>query len=154
MNKRSIYARFLSLADRLYEVSGELGRVRADLAEDLANHMGMVEDHYLETEGERVNAMSDDEKRAFWQTKHDKELAWFKQRRSDLSSTESEIKGELAITVGEIDLVGPSSIRGHVESLSKLSQQGYYGSRHLRESERSEARREFVEAVRGDLQVA
>lgn len=63
--KRSLYARFLSQADRLHEVSGELGRVRADLAEDLVNHMTFVEEHYLENEGERTEAMSGEEKRAF-----------------------------------------------------------------------------------------
>lgn len=120
--KRSLYARFLSQTDRLYETSGELGRVRANLAEDLANHMGMVEDHYLEEEGPRIEAMSSDEKKAYWQSKFDKELAWFKEERSHLSSAQSEIKDELAITIGEIDLLAPSSIRDHVENLRQLSQ--------------------------------
>lgn len=151
--KRSLYARFLSQADRLYEVSGDLGQVRADLAEDLVNHMAFVEEHYLENEADRIKAMDDEEERDFWHSMYEKELAWFKQRRSDLSDIESEIKNELAITVGEIDLMAPLAIRANVESLAELSQQAYYGSRHDRQTMRSESRGEFIAAVRNDLQV-
>lgn len=49
--------------------------------------------------------------------------------------------------------MAPVSIRGHVESLGKVSQQPYYGSRHDRKTKRSDARREFIDAARGDLHV-
>ena len=152
--KRALYSNFLAQADRLYDVTGELGDVRSNLAEDLANHMLMVEDHYSETESARLESMTDEERQEFWKDIYEGQVAWFKERRSELGAVESEIKSELAQLVGEIDLMAPELIRGVVKELASLSQQTMYGFRIERREQREEARRAYVDAVRDDLRVA
>lgn len=67
--KRRLCGAFLSGTDRLYDVTGELADVRRELSEDLANHMAMVEEHHMETEGSRIEAMTAEAQQQFWKDK-------------------------------------------------------------------------------------
>jgi hypothetical protein len=150
--KRRLYAEFVSAADRLYEVSGELAHVRRDLAEDLVNHMAMVEEHYMETEGDRIKAMTQeaDLHTSLARTA----VAWFKERRETLSQADSDLRKSLAETVGELHLIAPDHIREQIDGLAGLSQQSYYGDSHARRQKREAIRDQFIKAVRTDLRVS
>lgn len=152
-HKQAIYTTFLSLADQLYAITGELGDVRRNLAEDLANHMAMVEDHVMETESVRLNAMAESERRDYFRALYDEQLAWYKERRTSLSSTEAEVSGALQRAAAELHLVVPEDMRTLIDLLTAQSRQGIYGDRHNKKNERTLTRAQFVGAVRADLQV-
>lgn len=151
--KRRLYGAFVSGADRLYAVSGDLAGVHRDLSEDLVNHMSMVEDHHNETEGGRIKAMTEEQRREFWKEKYEGQLAWFKERRKSLSEAESEVRVSLAATVGELHLIVPDHLREQIDGLAHFSQQSYYGSSHTQRREREAMRNELINAVRTDLRV-
>lgn len=152
-HKRELYSDFLSLADGLYEVSGELADVRRHLAEDLANHMYMAEEHYLETEGDRLSKMTEEEKAQFWKDIYDKERSWFEERRSALSKSQADLRKSLSEAVASLHLMVPDQMRDKVDRLVERSAQALYGDRTERRTQRQVIREEFVVAVRDDLRV-
>lgn len=150
--KRRLYADFLAAADLLFAVTDELGDVRRGLAEDLANHMAMVEEYYQESESERLNSMSTDERQQFWQDKYEEQREWFQERRKDLSAKQHEVKEVLGRSIVELELMAPTGIRKQIRDLARLSEQTHFGS-YQRDQERQAVRGQFIEAVRNDLQV-
>ena len=124
------------------------------MAGDLTNRMAMIEGYYEQEEAARLEAMSEDEQRSFWRGLYESELATMKKRRADLHALETDLKRQIADTLGHIHLVAPQNIREQADALRSVSQQTYYGSSSARETERNVPRETFIVAVRDDLKVA
>jgi hypothetical protein len=150
--KRGMYAEFIAAADQVYNISDDLADVRRSLAEDLANHMAMVEDYYEEREAEKLRGMSDGELKAFWEKEYEEQLEWVKERRKILSERLDIAKARLGKCIVELELVAPAQVLCLVRELSSLSEQTYFGTSR-REKSRKQVRARYTEAVRNDLRV-